>query len=224
MGSEPRKVLTTMRAEMHRMLSWAPGREALRCSCGETFGGPTEEMLDIGDMQEEHTNHIIFALRSANVEAVEREQAARMVIALAGYYEPIDIKEMSPERFAHLWNDMGTASQDAWAGEISEMLITVALNARLALAGKRDWLTTEAPRSDITPDGKRLIDDLVRAVNNAVWGVDNASASLAALQAYIAKLEATAAIYPCMHCDTMRTKSQGGTCFSVCEGCWNKPR
>jgi hypothetical protein len=28
-------------------------------------------------------------------------------------------------------------------------------------------------------------------------------------------------IYPCAKCDTMRTKSEGGTTFTVCDACWD---
>jgi hypothetical protein len=29
-------------------------------------------------------------------------------------------------------------------------------------------------------------------------------------------------VYPCLHCDKMRTKDEGGTVFSVCDECWDK--
>lgn len=29
-------------------------------------------------------------------------------------------------------------------------------------------------------------------------------------------------IYPCAKCGTMRTKAEGGTCFTVCDDCWDK--
>lgn len=29
-------------------------------------------------------------------------------------------------------------------------------------------------------------------------------------------------IYPCDECDTMRTKSEGGTTFTVCDACWDR--
>lgn len=29
-------------------------------------------------------------------------------------------------------------------------------------------------------------------------------------------------IYPCLKCDKMRTKEEGGTTFSVCDDCWHK--
>jgi len=29
-------------------------------------------------------------------------------------------------------------------------------------------------------------------------------------------------IYPCDNCGTMRTKAEGGTCFTLCEECWEK--
>ena len=29
-------------------------------------------------------------------------------------------------------------------------------------------------------------------------------------------------LYPCDNCDTMRTKAEGGTVFTVCEACWDK--
>jgi hypothetical protein len=28
--------------------------------------------------------------------------------------------------------------------------------------------------------------------------------------------------YPCIKCDKLRTKSEGGTTFSVCKKCWDK--
>lgn len=31
-------------------------------------------------------------------------------------------------------------------------------------------------------------------------------------------------IYPCNDCGTMRTKSEGGTTFTVCDTCWDKNR
>lgn len=29
-------------------------------------------------------------------------------------------------------------------------------------------------------------------------------------------------IYPCIYCNTMRTKAEGGTTFTVCDECWGK--
>jgi hypothetical protein len=29
-------------------------------------------------------------------------------------------------------------------------------------------------------------------------------------------------LYPCNDCDTMRTKAEGGTTFTVCEMCWDR--
>jgi hypothetical protein len=30
--------------------------------------------------------------------------------------------------------------------------------------------------------------------------------------------------YPCIKCNKLRTKAEGGTTFSVCDDCWNKPK
>lgn len=30
--------------------------------------------------------------------------------------------------------------------------------------------------------------------------------------------------YPCIECGVLRTKSEGGTTFSVCDECWSKPK
>lgn len=30
----------------------------------------------------------------------------------------------------------------------------------------------------------------------------------------------TGRIYPCLKCDKLRTKAEGGTTFTVCEDCW----
>jgi len=29
-------------------------------------------------------------------------------------------------------------------------------------------------------------------------------------------------IYPCLDCDVMRTRAEGGTVFTVCEVCWDR--
>ena len=31
-------------------------------------------------------------------------------------------------------------------------------------------------------------------------------------------------LYPCLDCDVMRTKAEGGTVFTVCEVCWDRRR
>ena len=28
-------------------------------------------------------------------------------------------------------------------------------------------------------------------------------------------------LYPCLNCDKMRTKDEGGTVFTVCDSCWD---
>lgn len=31
-------------------------------------------------------------------------------------------------------------------------------------------------------------------------------------------------IYPCADCGKMRSKNEGGTVFTVCDECWDKPK
>lgn len=33
--------------------------------------------------------------------------------------------------------------------------------------------------------------------------------------------DANARIYPCKRCGTLRSKNEGGTCFTVCDECWD---
>ena len=36
-------------------------------------------------------------------------------------------------------------------------------------------------------------------------------------------VDTTEPTYPCSKCGKLRTKAEGGTIFTVCDGCWDAP-
>jgi len=56
-------------------------------------------------------------------------------------------------------------------------------------------------------------------------GVDDygCKACKAALSAILRAIEDTDRKYPCKKCGKLRSKDEGGTVFTVCDECWDKP-
>jgi hypothetical protein len=46
-------------------------------------------------------------------------------------------------------------------------------------------------------------------------------ASIKAQELFLMELEESARKYPCIKCGKLRTKDEGGTTFTVCDGCWD---
>ena len=70
----------------------------------------------------------------------------------------------------------------------------------------------------INPVGCELLDEAINGLSAALSVYKEAAKAVPAKEAE----DEDARIYPCDNCGTMRTKAEGGTCFTLCEECWEK--